>query len=277
MHASPLRLVAVPVLLLLACDADSDAPAGGTDAAASTPDVVLPDAAAPAPDAAAPAPDLRACGTPGALATCLAPTMPPEHYIDQGLKYFDTMDGSADPESRPTYAERVARWEWPPWLLLTGYGRDLIRTVDEGVLSVYPNTTVPTRDCRAFDVQPFARCRVSFDYAGRPCPIYEEFTFNDAGEVTFIEAWSDLPGLRPTEDPADPWAEAPGVHRLSTRVPGLGTPTGQIEPEGEAMAAAAASDPEVADFAARTLDFWKAWGQAYRAAGAGLYTRGCGW
>jgi hypothetical protein len=43
------------------------------------------------------------------------------------------------------------------------------------------------------------------------------------------------------------------------------------------MASAAASDPEIADFATRTLDFWKAWGQAYRAAGPGLYTRGCGW
>ena len=95
--------------------------------------------------------------------------------------------------------------------------------------------------------------------------------------MTFIEAGSDMPGLRPTEDPDDPWAEAPCVDRLSTRVPGLGTEKGRIEPEGEAMTAAAANDPEVADFATRTLDFWKAWGQAYRAAGAGLYTRGCGW
>ena len=283
LSATILRLVRLSALAVLAtaCDAGSEPASASPDAdsdpappdAASSPS---PDAAAPEPDAA-PAPDPRACGTAGALATCLTPTMTPEYYIDQGQKYFDTMDGSADPESRPTYAERVARWEWPPWLLLTGYGRELIRTVDEGVLSVYPNTTVPTRDCRAFDVQPFTRCRVAFDYAGRPCPIYEEFTFNDAGEVTFIEAWSDLPGLRPTEDPADPWAEAPGAHRLSTRVPGLGTPTGLIEPEGEAMTAAAALDPEVSDFATRTLDFWKAWGQAYRAAGAGLYTRGCGW
>ena len=234
--------------------------------------------AAPEPDAAPEDPAaLARCGTEAALARCLRPTQTPEYYADQGDKYFDTMDSSADPESRPAYAERVARWEWPPWLLLTGYGRDLIHAVDAGVLAVYPNTTVPTRDCRAFSEQPFARCRVSFDYAGRACPIYEEFTFNDAGEVTFVEAWSDLPGLRPTEGPDDPWAEAPGIHRLSTRVPGLGTPSGRLDPESEGLIQAAAADPELADFAVRIADFWKAWGQAYRAAGAGLYMRGCGW
>jgi hypothetical protein len=202
--------------------------------------------------------------------------MTPAYYIDQGLKYFDTMDGSADPESRPTYAERVARWEWPPWLLLTGYGRDLIRTVDEGVLSVYPNTTVPTRDCRAFDVQPFARCRVAFDYAGRPCPIYEEFSFNDAGEVTFIEAWSDVDGLRPTSAD-DRFGESPDFPRLSTRVPGLGRADGLVDPESAALIAAAESDPDLASFRARALDFWGTWGAEYRAAPPDFFARGCGW
>ena len=200
------------------------------------------------------------------------PSTTPTRGTSTSTRWTRARTRRADP-STPS----AAHWEWPPWLLLTGQGRDLIHTVDAGVLSVYPNTTVPTRDCRAFTEPPFARCRVSFDYAGRPCPIYEEFTFNDAGEITFIEAWSDLPGLRPTEDPADPWAEGPGIHRLSTRVPGLGTPSGRLEPEGDALAMAAAADPELADFRERVQDFWKAWGAAYRAAGAGLYQRGCGW
>lgn len=217
------------------------------------------------------------CAEPGALSTCLAPAQSDELYIDQGQRYFDTLDASADPESEPTYAELVARWEWPPWLLLTGYGRELTLAVDEVVLAAFPGTTVPDRDCRAFDVQPFARCRVVMDYEGKPCPIYEEFTFNDAGEVTFVEAWSDLPEVLTWDAAADPWAEGEAVVRLSTRIPGLGTPSGRIDPTGEAMIQAGEADPEVADFAARTQDFWGYWSETYDAAGDDLYARGCGW
>ena len=218
-----------------------------------------------------------ACDGPGARSTCLSPTQAEAYYIDQSLRYFDTLDASADPESEPTYAERVARWEWPPWLLLTGYGREFTLQIDEVVLAAIPGTTVPERDCRAFDVQPFGRCIVRFDYDGRSCPIYEEFTFNDAGEVTFVEAWSDLPGLRPTDADLDPWAEGEGVPRLSTRIPGLGTETGWIDPLGEEMTLAGETDPEVADFAARTQDFWGYWVEAYTAAGDTLFEQGCGW
>ncbi len=217
------------------------------------------------------------CIGPGALSICLSPTLTDAETIDQGLRYFDTLDGSADPDSEPTYSERVARWEWPPWLLLTGYGRDFTLAVDEAVLAASPGTTVPVRDCRAFDVQPFARCRVTMDYEGQPCPIYEEFTFNDAGEITFVEAWSDLPGLLPMDDEADPWAEGDGVGRLSTRVPGLGTATGRIDPLGDEMVLAGQEDPQLADFAARTQDFWGYWSEAYEAAGDDLFARGCGW
>ena len=114
------------------------------------------------------------------------------------------------------------------------------------ILRVGDPSTVPIRDCRFFDVQPFARCYVTFEYEEGACPIYEEFTFNDQGETTFIEAWSDLPGLNATADPDDRWAEGSAVHRLSTRIPGLGNATGRIDLDSPAMAAAAAADPEVA-------------------------------
>ena len=61
-------------------------------------------------------------------------------------------------------------------------------------------STVPVRDCRAFSVQPFARCYVTFEYAEGSCPIYEEFVFNDQGEMTFIEAcraWKAVHGSLP--------------------------------------------------------------------------------
>lgn len=225
----------------------------------------------PPPDPADP------CAGTGALSTCLSPALADEAYIDQGQRYFDTLDASADPESEPTYAPLVARWEWPPWLLLTGYGADLTLAADAAVLAAFPGTTVPIRDCRAFEVQPFGRCRVSIDYEGQPCPIYEEFTFNDAGEVTFVEAWSDQPALLPMDGEADPWAEGDDVVRLSTRIPGLGTTSGRIDPEGDDMARAGESDADVADFAARTQDFWGYWSEAYEAAGDDMFARGCGW
>ncbi len=210
------------------------------------------------------------------LSTDLVPTRAPEHYVDQANKYFDALDESADPESLPTYSELVVRWEWPPWLYLTGYGQEQMEALDEAVKVLTP-ATIPTRDCRFFDVQPFARCRVSFEYAEGGCPIYEEFTFNDQGEITFIEAWSDLPGLLPMADPTDLWAEGPDVHRMSTKLPGLGNETGLIDPESSVMRRAADRDPEIADFLIRVEYFWPTWFEEYELAGDDLFERGCGW
>lgn len=250
-------LVALVGLLTVSCGAD--------------------DAPADAPRDASPgAPDARHCDTPdAALATCLAPTRPAAYYVEQSLKYFDTLDVSADASVVPAYSDLVARWEWPPWLKLTGYGRDVMISSDELVKEHSPST-VPTRDCRFFATQPFARCRVVFSYDGGPCPIYEEFTFNDAGEMTFIEAWTDTPALLPFAAD-DPWGEGPSARRLATRVPGLGSPTGRIDPTGAPMAAAGATDPEIADFAERARDFWGTWFAEVKENGKDIYARGCGW
>jgi len=212
----------------------------------------------------------------GAPSTCLTPKHDDAHYEAEAHAYFDTLDVSADPTNIPAYSERSARWEWPPWLKLTGYGRNML-VETAAVVTKQDPSTIPTRDCRAFEVQPFARCRVVFEYEGGPCPIYEEFTFNDQGEMTFIEAWTDAPGLGPTDLVADPWAEGPNVHRLSTRVPGLGNATGLIDPAGPWMAEIGARDAEVADFAARAQNFWGTWFQELAANGKDIYPRGCGW
>ncbi len=212
------------------------------------------------------------------LSPCSSPKQTAAYYVDQANKYFDALDRSAPASSVPTYASQVARWEWPPWLKLTGFGQAQMQGTDKLVKSQAPAVVTP-RDCRAFAVQPFARCRVSFVYdqqgGGKGCPIYEEFTFNDAGAITFIEAWSDLPTYLPM--PAtDTWAEGAAVHRLSTRVPGLGNPDGSIDLLGEGMTSAAASDPEVADFVARAQSFWVAFAQERKAAGD-YFSKGCGW
>ena len=225
-----------------------------------------------------PAETVDPCAGEGALATCLTPQQEESHYLAQADLYFDTMEWTSDPDVVPSYSELVARWEWPPWLKLTGYGRQPM--IDSGVLLRLFPAEVPTRDCRFFEVQPLARCRVDFtyeEYPDRTCPIYEEFVFNDLGEVTFIEAWSDLPGLRPMRDD-DPWAEGTDVARLSTRVPGLGrAPDGRIDLDGAAMTSAAASDADLADFIARARNFEETWAAEYLAAGDDLFERGCGW
>lgn len=215
-------------------------------------------------------------GGAGALSTCLTAPLPESWYVDQSSRYFDTLESDFSGDGGPAYAEGVARWEWPPWLELTGYGREDMEAVD-AVIRLIP-TSVPERDCRFFPTQPFGRCRVSFRYAEHPddtCPIYEEFTFNEAGAITFIEAWSDDPAYLPA--PGDEWAEGPDVHRLSTRIPGLGSESGAIDLDGEWMTVAAEADPEVAHFVASARDFWNAWLAAYEAAGPDVFAEGCGW
>ena len=217
------------------------------------------------------------CTTADALSTCSSPSQSEDYYIDQSLRYFSTLESNYSGAGGPVYAEGVARWEWPPWLKLTGYGREDMERLDAIVRMV--ETSVPERDCRFFSEQPYGRCRVSFSYAEHPdqkCPIYEEFTFNDFGETTFIEAWADQPEYLPS-DASDPWAEGPDAHRLSTRIPGLGSKDGTINLESDAMSAAAASDPDVADFVTRAADFYQTWLDEYEASGADVFAKGCGW
>jgi hypothetical protein len=106
---------------------------------------------------------------------------------------------------------------------------------------------------------------------------YEEFVFNDQGEITFIEAWSDQPEYLPMGDIDDRWAEGQDVRRLSTRVPGLGNETGLIDLDSDAMQRAAAQDPELADFVWRADDFWPTYLEAVQEAGTDYYACGCGW
>lgn len=259
---------AIPLLLVAALAVGACGGSGGEDGSGDR-------ASATTTTTDAASADCADVGTRGATAGCLEPTQAPQYYVDQALAYFDTLDVDADPENVPNYAEDVARWEWPPWLLLTGFGRDTMITTSNLLRSGDPST-VPERDCRFFETQPFARCYVQFQYERGPCPIYEEFAFDDAGQMTFIEAWSDLDGLRPTA-PDDPWAEGPDFDRLSTRVPGLGSEQGLVGLASPSMRAAAAEDDDVADFALRATDQWRYWGEALAASDGDYFATGCGW
>lgn len=230
----------------------------------------------PDEDTASPRANCVNAGTEAATAGCLVPTMEPAYYVDQANKYFDTLDTSQPVESIPNYSDLVARWEWPPWLLLTGYERQPM--IDSSLLLREGDpSTVPVRDCRFFDEQPFARCYVVFEYEEGLCPIYEEFVFNDAGEMTFIEAWSDIPGMLPFTDANDRWAEGADVSRLSTRVPGLGNADGRIDPAADWMTEAAADDEVLLDFIYRANDFWATWLEQLSDSPEDFFAIGCGW
>ena len=238
----------LPALLALACSS------GGADSAA--PDV---------------------CDTPAAPASCVARTLDAQHYVDQSHAYFDTMDYEPYGTIEPDYAERVVRWEWPPWLRLTGFGAEEIKAVD-AALVLFPSVG-KERDCRAFDENPFGRCYVTFyydDHEGRPCPIYEEFTFDSEGKITWIEAWTNLPGYLPMVA-SDTWAEGSENTRLSQRIPGLGNGE-PLDIQSPALVEAAAADADVADFLDRAADWKKAWGELVSETDQDLmWAEGCGW
>lgn len=196
-------------------------------------------------------PIVENCGTDSALATCLKPKFAPEYYIEQGVKYFQTMQSDIPINIKPNYSDLVIRWEWYPWLKLTGFKKDGLISSD--ILLKLKPTAYDTIDCKYFDKQPFCRCHVVFDYSGEKCPIYEEFVFNDQGEMTFIEAWSDYPSLIPMKK-TDYWAEGENIKRLSTKVPGLGSNTGKINIGATWMKSAAEKDRDIADLVKRCKD-----------------------
>ncbi len=185
-----------------------------------------------------------------AFSTELKPKFEAHYYTTQGLNYFDTLDSYAKNVSKPKYSENVIRWEWYPWLKLTGHKRWMMKV--DVLLTLYP-TRVTNRVCRFFDAQPFCRCRVWFEYLGikKPVKIYEEFTFNDSGEMTFIEAWTDEVGLLPMDAAFDPWGEKKEVKRLSTRIPGLGTPSGFIGVSDRHLKNLATKDNDLKDLTLR--------------------------
>ena len=219
--------------------------------------------------------DCRYEGTQHATARCLEPTREPDYYVDQANAYFDTLDINADRDRVPDYHDQVARWEWPPWLLLTGHTRDEMNSTADVLRRLDPST-IPVRDCRFFETQPFARCYVVFEYEEQPCPIYEEFIFNAEGEMTWIEAWSHQPSLLP-QTSEDAWGEDPNYPRLGGRVLGLGKPQGEIDWTSDEAFARAEGDAEVLDFMERALDWRQAWAARLAESPTDFFSTGCGW
>lgn len=187
----------------------------------------------------------QSCDTSAALALCVKPSNTAEYYIGQANQYFDTLDPMLNANAAVNYFVDVIRFEWSPWLLFTGYGAETLANLDAVNAAATPfSTPHEYRDCTYHDENPFVRCSVALWASGYKsnwtanaqanaglagCGIYEEFTFNAAGQVTFVEAWS---------------ATLPKQPRMSNRIPGLGSTSSKIDQTE--MAQVAQQDPDVA-------------------------------
>ena len=202
---------------------------------------------------------------PQPLSTVLVPKQPESYYIGQANEYFDSLDTSVE-KGKPNYSVKVARWEWPPWLILTGFHKQKVHVIDGLIRASGPCICV-NRTLKFFPQNPYIRSVITFYYGKsdienkeNPLQIYEEFTFNDSGEITFVEAWYDQPYkdlLPPLDENGWPISQE-SVKRLSTQIPGLGNPDGLIDLNSEAMIACAKSNQIVADFRDRAEHFDKA-------------------
>ena len=64
---------------------------------------------------------------------------------------------------------------------------------------------------------------------------------------------------------------------MATRVPGLGTPSGNVDLQSMWMLEAAAADPELADYAMRASDWVKYWLEEIDKAADDYFAVGCAW
>lgn len=194
-----------------------------------------------------------------ALSTAVLKSKPDKYIKKHCHAYFDLImtKTSADDSDFPSYSNYCIRWEWEPWLLLTlkNTGFDIWSALDALQSTIIP-AEIPKseRFCRVFNQNPFCRMMVKFYYPSKefddmPSHIYEEFTFNKQGEITFVEVWSyPERSLRNgggkgylVENLSDPviasdcfdnklhesdkkvfWPKM-DMARLSTRIPGLGS------------------------------------------------------
>lgn len=211
------------------------------------------------------------------LSTRFTPNKPKDVYLNQAQTYFNFLVTNLDVHVNPDYSFGLIRWEWPPWLVLTGLGSHSTLKIDENIRKGGP-CLCPNQEHRFFDQNPFVRSRITF-YYGKTAEedsktgtnaihIYEEFTFNSFGQITFIEAWWDnpenlnlpktlgkgwctWPQLPPRESDGWPPLE---INRMSSKIPGLGCGRRSML-SSDSLKEAAKKDPYVKEFRERLEHF----------------------
>lgn len=197
-----------------------------------------------------------ACGTTHALSTCVQPTKGEEYYVGQALNYFAQLDPTQEKRDKALLSKGFLRFEWAPWTLFNGYADKLTHMVDavDGKIGSFFPTSPEHRICTFHETNPFVRCSlimwshyddprtekapVSDALKGKAgCGIYQEFTFDQEGRISFTEVNS---------------VTLPKQTRLSTRVPGLGR-TGEAAVHTDVLHDYSGNDPHL-DF---LTDFFK--------------------
>lgn len=172
------------------------------------------------------------------LSTTLKPNRKEIFYRMLIDRYFDNMENKIAEEVG--YSKNVARYEHRYGL--TGLGNYRTKYVDTLIKA---NKSICTyREYCFNEIQPFIRAKVTFFYDDdiltkkNPYPLYLEFTFNTACEITFIEIWKNDDSLK--KDDKD-W---PNIEdRISTKVPGLGS--GIINSTSKAFLSLVENDKDV--------------------------------
>lgn len=181
----------------------------------------------------------------------------PTYYIGQCDVYFNSLESNFR-FFKPSYSKLVTRWEWSSSSHLTGYGRNTIHAVDSFMRN-YPCIYME-REHRFFMQQPFARSMVTCYFGNdiqakaHPIKFYYEFTFNDVGEITFIECWLARQGDQLPSFRHDGWPTG-DIYRLSSILPGLGNQYGIVDMNSAVMYIAGTNDEYIAELRSRAFEF----------------------
>lgn len=200
-------------------------------------------------------PDIDPCEH--ALSTNLTPKFIGKYYIRQCDVYFNSLEPKYQ-FFKPNYSKKICRWEWPSSVFLTGYGCKTVHSIDT-ILRTYPCLCIE-REHRFFKQQPFARSIVTFHYGNdaktkmKPTRMYFEFTFNDQGQITFIESWLARQGEQLPLFRNDGWPTGE-FYRISTLIPGLGNRQGNIDINSAVMYISGTGDAKVAELRNGAFDF----------------------
>ena len=114
-----------------------------------------------------------------------------EYYKKQCDVYLDTLAATLHPDEIPNLSENVLRWDWTRQEL-TSRNRDTLIAMDVFCTAMAPDR-VTGRQHKIYQEQPLGRSKVQFESedgsGGDVREMYMEFTFNEKGQISFVESW----------------------------------------------------------------------------------------
>ena len=196
--------------------------------------------------------------TPKLYSNSVVPNKDESYYINQANTYFSFLETTSKDHIEPNYSPSLIRWEWEPWLILTGLNDERTLIIDS-LIRETGKCECLDRELVFYNTNPFVRCRVTFYYGENKTPIkiYEEFTFDGSGNISFIEAWYDVEDnkLQIPEREFDGWPKFCSVKRLSNLIPGYNKTDFILVLESSEMISQAELYDDVKNFKSRAEKF----------------------